>query len=89
MELDEEFITKTATELFLAKMIAIYAGVLTGKQVAAAHRCVVEKLCKDKKSWDLFACVVDGMHMVYSKARELGFERAMKEITCEEYLKYV
>jgi len=86
MELDEEFITKTAIELYIAKMIAMYAGALTGAQVSSAHRCVVEKVCKDKKGWELLSCIVDNLHNLYEKMKEKGYEKAMEEFSCKDYI---
>ena len=79
---DEEFLIKRAIELYVAKKIAEYAGELTGRQVRAAHRCVVEKLCAGKAGWDALECIVDKMDEVYRKIKEVGFERAMAEYTC-------
>jgi len=86
MKLDEEFITNTAIELYIAKMIAMYAGALTGTQVASAHRCVVDKICKDKTGWEALKCIIDNFHAIYDKIKKKGYEEAMKEVTCTEYI---
>lgn len=69
-------------ELFLARTLAELAGALTGKQVAAAHKCVVSVKCGDKRGWDALECIVDNMDKMYRLIREVGFERAMIEMTC-------
>jgi hypothetical protein len=86
MELDEEFITKTAIEIYIAKMVAMYAGALTGKQVVSAHKCVREKMCKDKTGWDLFECIVDHFHELYDKIKKEGYEKAMEKYSCKDYI---
>lgn len=84
--MDEDFIAEKATELFLARVLAELAGELTGRQVVAAHRCVMEKVCKGKLGWERLACVVDNMEKMYRLVREVGYERAMMEMTCGELI---
>ncbi len=86
MELNEEFIATRTSELFIARILSEMAGALTGEQVVAAHKCVVNKVCKDKRGWDLLACIVDNMERMYRLVREVGYERAMVEMTCGELI---
>jgi len=87
MELDDEFIIKRAIELYEAKMIAENAGKFLGKEVVAIRRCVIEKVCKGKHSWDMMECVIDNTRELYKKAREQGVEKTLAEYTCTEFLK--
>jgi len=83
LDLDEEKIIKRAAELFLAKKIAEYAAEdLTGREVVAAHKCVIEKICADKTGWEALECIIDNMDKLYSRIHEVGFEKAMEEMTC-------
>jgi len=82
LQLDEELIARRATELFLAKKIAEYAGELTGAQVVSLHRCVVEKLCRGKRGWEALKCIVDKMDEIYRRVKEIGFEATLREYTC-------
>lgn len=84
--LDSEFVAEKATELFLARFLAEIAGELTGRQVVSAHRCVVGKLCKDKRGWEALECVVDNMDKLYRRIREVGYEKAMEEVDCKELI---
>lgn len=79
----EEFIAEKATELFLSEMLAkMAAGQLRGEQVVKIHKCVVNVLCKNKTGWDLLACIVDNMHLAYSRVKEVGFEEAIRGLGC-------
>lgn len=82
MFLDEEKIVREALELFIAKKIAEYAGELTGAQVTAAHKCVVEKMCAGLSGWKALECIVDGLEKLYKRIKEVGFEKALSEQTC-------
>ncbi|MCD6325802.1 hypothetical protein J7L97_05895 [Candidatus Bathyarchaeota archaeon] len=82
LTLDEERIINRAAELYLAKKIAEYAGELTGAQVVAAHKCVVEKICAGKTGWEALECIIDGMEKIYREIEESGFETALRKYTC-------
>lgn len=84
--LDEEAVIKKAAELYLAKKIAEYAGELSGAQVVAAHKCVTKKVCAGRTGWDLLECIVDKMEEVYGKIKSEGFEKAMRDYTCTEFI---
>ncbi|MEM4819541.1 MAG: hypothetical protein QXQ91_04460 [Nanopusillaceae archaeon] len=77
-----EFVAKRATELYLARVLSKMAGQLKGKEVVAAHKCIVEVKCAGKTGWDALECVVDNMEILYKRIKEVGFEKAMKEVSC-------
>ncbi|MEM2195194.1 MAG: hypothetical protein QW803_12100 [Candidatus Methanomethylicia archaeon] len=84
--MNNKFVAERTAELFLAKFLSELAGELTGKQVSSAHRCVVEKICSGKTSWDLLECIVDNMEKMYNRIKEVGYEKAMEEVTCSEFI---
>jgi len=83
LDLDEKTIIKKAAELFLSRKLAELAvGDLTGKEVVSAHRCIIEKVCGDKYGWEALECIIDNMDKLYERIHEVGFEKAMEEMTC-------
>ncbi|MEM4853404.1 MAG: hypothetical protein QXQ60_07540 [Thermofilum sp.] len=84
--MDEESVAEKASELYLAKMLSQMAGALSGRQVIAAHKCVVQKVCAGRRGWDMLECVVDNMDKLYRRIREVGYEKAMEEMTCSELI---